>query len=625
MKNKKKILAVAMTGSMLLSTSIPIYAAIQNDGTVQAVQTGAQKDKTINTKTASYTKTENVYANLAADGTASDAYVVNHFSVKESGGIVDYGQYDNIKNLTNLDSLEKENNSIDFQADDGEFYYQGQMKNVELPWKFDISYKLDGKSVTADKLAGKSGKLEITFKSAKNNKVDESFYNNYLMQVSLTLDSEKAKNIVADGATIADSGANRQLSFTALPGSNAEFVIKADVNDFTMSGFSIAAVPYSMNIDMGQFNMDEFTDQISELTDAVGKLNDGAGSLSDGLNKLCDGNSDLTDGSSQIQSGLNELSGNSAAIVNASEQIKSALDTISTQLGNADFSGMTKLSELPDGLSKLADALDNIQSGLNALEVNYEKAFAALDQMIQAETSAPTEKELGALQECIQENTDANMAYQKLMSSYQQLLTIKGTYQNVKPVFEAIQTTLSSESEQSVVKGISTVSLSIRNIADSLSAVSDSDISEQMDTLKNGLSVLASQYGEFNSGLSSYAGGIDELSKSYGNFHSGVSSYLDGTGKIKDGAAELSDGMGQFADGISDMPTQIQDTIDEIAGSFSGEGYKAVSFIDEKNENVNSVQFIISTKDIEKAKTEKIMETEKKQGFWKRLKALFVK
>ncbi len=624
MKNKKNILSAILVGSMLLSTSFSVYAESQNNTAKQSTQENVKKEELTDKNIASYTKNENVYANLASDGTASDGYVVNHFSVESSGKIVDYGKYDDIKNLTTLGSLTKESSSISFQADDGEFYYQGRIKNVELPWKFAISYKLDGKSVTANELAGKSGNLEIIFKSTKNNKVDEGFYNNYLMQVSLSLDSEKAKNIVADGATIADAGANRQLSFTALPGSDAEFVIKADVCDFTMSGFSIAAVPYSMDIDMNQFNMDDFTGQIAELTDAVDKLNDGAGSLSEGLNKLCDGNSNLLNGSSQIQSGLNELSGNSATIVDASSKIKSALATISTQLGNADFSGMSKLSELPNGLSQLADALDNIQSGLTTLETNYTKAFTALNQMMQVETNAPTEQELGELQRCVQDNPDASVAYQKLMYSYQQLLTIKGTYQNIKPAFEAIHTTLGSESEQSVVKGISNVSSSIRGIADSLSVVSESDISGQMNTLKNGLSALASQYGEFNSGLSSYTGGVDKLSKNYGAFQSGVSSYLDGTVKIKDGTADLADGMGKFADGISDMPTQIQDTIDEMVGSFAGDDYRAVSFTDEKNENISSVQFVISTKGIEIAKTEKVIQTEKKKGFWNRLKALFI-
>lgn len=626
MKNRDRILAVALAGSMMLSVSVPVYADNGEHGTVQKTQETTKNNKSVtDTDSASYTKNENVYASLAADGTASEAYVVNHFSVENAGKIVDYGKYEEVKNLTNLDSLKKENNRVDFQADEGEFYYQGKMRNAELPWKFTIRYELDGKSVTADELEGKSGKLKITFQSEKNNKAEESFYDNYLMQVSLTLDCEKAKNIVADGATIADAGADRQLSFTALPGSDAEFVIKADVSDFTMSGFSIAAVPYSMDIDLDAFNMDDFTGQITELTDAVDQLNAGSTDLSDGLSKLCDSNADLLNGSQKIQDGQNELSSNSAMIIAASSQIKGALDTISAQLGQADFSGIAKLSELPDGLSKLADALDSIQSGLATLETSYSNAFNALDQMMQTETGGLTEEELAALQGCVQDNAEAGAAYQKLMGSYQQLLTIKGTYQNVKPAFEAIRTTLGSESEQSVVNGISAVSSNLRGIADSLSAVAQTDITGQMDTLKNGLAALASQYGEFHNGLSAYTNGVDTLSKNYGTFQNGVSSYLDGTVKIKNGAGELSDGMGQFADGISEMPAQIQDTIDEVMGSFSGEDYQAVSFTNEKNENISSVQFVISTKGIEEKKIGKITETEKKEGFFDRLKALFVK
>lgn len=625
MKSKKIILSAALVGSMLLSTSFSTYAEGRNNADKQVAQKNTQKEEATDIGTASYTKNENVYASLATDGTASDAYVVNHFSVKSSGKIIDYGKYNDVKNLTTLDSLKDKDSSIDFQADDGEFYYQGQMKNVQLPWNFAISYKLDGKSVIADELAGKSGKLEITFKSTKNSKADESFYDNYLMQVSLTLDSLKTKNIVADGATIVDAGDSRQLSFTALPGNDAEFIIKADINDFTMSGFSIAAVPYNMDVDMDQLNMDDFTGQISELTDAVDKLNDGATSLSDGLNKLCDGNSDLLNGSSQIQSGLNKLSGTSATIVDASSKIKRALKKISGQLGNTDFSGMAELSKLPSGLSKLAKALDGITDGLNTLETNYEKALTSLDRMISLESDAPTEAELGALQGCIQNNANAASAYQKLMSSYKQLQTIKGAYEKIKPAFEAVQTTLDRENEQSVVNGISKMAKELRNTAKSLSKLSKTDIAGQMEKLQKGLSTLASQYNKFNQGLASYTDGVDTLSKNYGTFQNGVSAYLKGTTKIKDGASGLSDGMGQFADGISDMPKQIQDTIDEMTKSFSGDDYRAVSFTDSKNENISSVQFVISTKGIEKAKAEKVTETEKKEGFWDRLKALFVK
>lgn len=615
MKNSKMITAM-LAGSLVVTNVVPVYAS-------EVTKEDKKTDKTTQ-GSAEYTKYENVYASLGADGKASDAYIVNHFSVKDAGDIVDYGKYQKVRNLTTLENLTTKNNRVEFKADDGEFYYQGKVKNVELPWNYTIDYELDGKKMTAKELPGKNGKLKITFKSSKNEAVEKDFYDHYLMQVSLSLDCKKAENITAEGATIADAGENKQLSFTVLPGNDAEFVIEADVNDFSMSGFSIAAVPYSMQIDKDALNTDDFTGQITELTDAVSKLNEGTDSLKDGRDKLCGGNSELLKGSGKIGDGLNVLSSNSSTIISASAQIQSALQQISSQLNQADFSGITRLAELPDGLNQLADALDQMQSGLVTLQTNYAAAYAALDQAMQAGSETTlTEEEMGALQQSANDNEAAMSAYQKLMASYQQLQVIKGMYQNVKPAFDAVSSTLSSENGSSVAAGIGSVSANIRGIATSMSAVSETDIAGQMDALKSGLSTLASQYGEFHKGLSSYTDGVDLLAGNYGSFQSGMASYLNGTEQLKGGTAELADGMGQFADGVSTMPEEIEKAVDQAMENFSGGDYQAVSFTDDKNSSITSVQFVISTKGIEAAKEKKVDKTEEKQGFLDRLKALF--
>ena len=120
MKNRKIILSAVLMGSMLLSAAFPVYAEGQDNSVTQTTQKDTEEEAA-DKGSASYTKNENVYASLAADGTASDAYVVNHFSVESAGKIVDYGKYDEVKNLTTLGSLTKENDSVDFQAEDGEF------------------------------------------------------------------------------------------------------------------------------------------------------------------------------------------------------------------------------------------------------------------------------------------------------------------------------------------------------------------------------------------------------------------------------------------------------------------------------------------------------------------------
>lgn len=340
---------------------------------------------------------------------------------------------------------------------------------------------------------------------------------------------------------------------------------------------------------------------------------------------LSDGGISILDGSGSIYDGLTELSGNSNLITDSSEKIYSALETISKELGNADFSGLSQLAQLPCGLTQLADALDGIKSGLVQLEAGFEKGYSAIDSAISStENSAPTEEELGQIAAACAGNNTALSGYKKLTDEYKRLKTIEAVWENVKPAFEAVKVSLGSEGEQSVIAGLTAVSENLRTISDSMSAsLGDTDIEGMFGELKSGMSELSSSYGDFNSGLSAYADGIDTLAENYGEFHSGLSDYTNGTAELSDGSQEFCDGMDEFADGVSEIPDEIQDSIDEMMEQYGGSDYTAVSFTDERNENISSVQFVISTDGVELPETKEEEPEQKTKGFWDRLAALF--
>lgn len=579
------------------------------------------------TASTDYQKKENVYAKLAADGSASNAYVINTFVLSSASDITDYGNYSEVKNLTDLSALTQKNNSTQFSAEEGIFYYQGTLDEVALPWLISIEYSLDGKEITPENLGGKSGALAILLSLRQNKAVDSVFYDNYLVQISLTLDSANCRNIDAPDATIADVGASQQLTFTVMPGSDADFTIETDVTDFSMSGFSIAAVPYSMSIDIDSFDTDDITDEFSELTDAVAQLSDGTSQLADGVHALSDGGSSLSDGSSQIKDGLLALSGSSRNLTNASYQIGSALDTISRQLNDTDFSSMDSLTQLPAALSQLSDALTQLEDGLTQLYGGFSQSYQALDGAISASAaSAPTEAELQALGTvaATSGNTDAQSAYQKLTSSYQSLAVIQGTYAQVKPAFEAVANSLNPDNPESVTAGLKYVNTGLSTMFSSLSSsMGDTDIAGSMRQLQEGLATLASNYSQFHNGLTAYTEGVSSLSAGYTEYHDGLASYLDGVNELDNGSTELADGMSTFYDGVSDIPSQMQTTIDEMMAEYSSSDFEAVSFVDTRNENVQSVQFILSTEGISLPEEEESVIEEKELGFWDRLMALF--
>lgn len=168
---------------------------------------------------AAYNKNENVYVRMDSEGDVSGIHVVNAFTVNEAGEITDYGDYESIKNLTNLEEIEEDRDEYTFYAEKGKFYYQGNMGDAQLPWNFELKYILDGKEVDAEELAGAAGDLEIHMTIKENQAVaNPAFYQAYLLQVSFTFDNDLCEDIVAKGASMADAGADQQVTFTVMPG-----------------------------------------------------------------------------------------------------------------------------------------------------------------------------------------------------------------------------------------------------------------------------------------------------------------------------------------------------------------------------------------------------------------------
>ena len=62
------------------------------------------------------------------------------------------------------------------------FYYQGNLKDAQLPWNISVAYMLDGKNVAADELAGANGHLVISGSVTKNKLADGDFYEAYMVQ-----------------------------------------------------------------------------------------------------------------------------------------------------------------------------------------------------------------------------------------------------------------------------------------------------------------------------------------------------------------------------------------------------------------------------------------------------------
>jgi len=568
------------------------------------------------------TKDEIIYATLGEAGDIQSIYVVNQFKVASAGNYNDWGEYKSIENLTNTNPIAKEGDKVSFTADKGNFYYQGNMVSTDLPWVFEISYYLDGQKVEPQNLAGKSGNLEIQISSRQNEKIDPTFYENYMLQITVTLNSDNCSNIDAPDATVADAGQNKAVVYTILPNKDADYSLKTTVSEFSMTGIDISAVPYAMDVDFP--DMDGQFDDLEQLPDAVSDLNDGVSELANGAHALKDGAGELKSGSASIQNGLNQLSGNSSDLLNASAQIDAALSQVSAALNSGSLSeiDLTQLAQLPQALSQLSEGLEGISGGLTDLKNGFVPAYAALDTAIQGiPAGTVTQEQIQTMYGQVDPGLQG--AFGEMADTYSAAQTVKGTYTQVKAVFDAVEGT------------IDTLNGSIGEIAGSLSDMSvqigstlqGMDGLSELGELASGISELADNYGTFHAGLAGYMNGIKTLASNYSTFHAGLVAYEKGTGEFSGGIDELYQGTTEFKDETSDLPDQIQTEIDNMKEEYLPADFIPVSFTSSKNTDTGYVQFVCKTAGIDEPDKEDVEEPmqEENETFWDRMAALFEK
>lgn len=574
---------------------------------------------------------EVIYAKLDAAGEPLSAYAVVALNGDAGESVTHYGAYTAVENLTDTSALTYEDGAVTATIPEGgRLYYQGTLESFELPWDIAIGYELDGRSISPAELGGQSGALEMSLSVKPNGNAPGAFADEMMLQITVTLDASLCKNISAGGATVANAGGDKTLAFTVLPGAEAEYTVTADVEDFTMAGLTIAGVNYDIASAMGD---------TAEITDGVGQMTDAISQLSDGASQLASGAGSLRSGAGSFGSGLSTLSAGSAELVAGSEQIAGALAQISASLPGAGAgadaeaaaaaaagaqsagAGMTldlsALAQLPAGLEQAADGLEQAGAALAQLAEGYGAAYPALAQAVEAiPEPSVSEEDIGALMALAPDNA----ALAALVANYQAAQTVKAVWAQASAAFEAVQDNLPALAE-----GVNSAAASLRQTAQQISAAMSAtggqiDLSGLLQ-LTSGLSQLAQSYSAFHEGLVSYAGGVDALSANWSSVYSGISSLASGAGELSDGVAAL-----------DEETSKIPELIDELTGGSaedeSADASAQASFLDGRNGDTASVQFVIMTEGISEPEAEaEPAPAEEEQGFfaelWDRIVALF--
>ena len=131
------------------------------------------------------------------------------------------------------------------------------------------------------------------------------------------------------------------------------------------------------------------------------------------------------------------------------------------------------------------------------------------------------------------------------------------------------------------------------------------------------------QLAQLKEGAAALDAGIGALADATGALADGIGQLADGTSQLADGVADLKDGTNEFKDKAGDIDAQIDEEVDGVINDLTGNDFEPVSFVSDKNTNVELVQFVMQTEEIRIPEETDIPVEEEPMSFWRRLLALF--
>lgn len=307
---------------------------------------------------------ESVYINMDYYGAPTNTRIVKGVSLNGHTEFTDFGSYADVYNMSTYDEPVIKDNSVYWKLSDTSkqrFYYEcipTDKVNIQMPWNFDVSYKLNGVSVKAEDCAGANGLVEITIHAVPNSYASDYYKNNMMLVCGTGIDMSKALSIDAPGAQIQSVGTYKLVVFMGMPGEESTFTVRIGSDNFENMGMFMFMTPATLSS----------LDIISDLKDVKDRLSNSGDSLYSGMSSMLDTMQSMQNGMGTMSSGISGINAVRQQLIKDRGTIDPKTDAALTALekltGESD-SLIPELNNTKDTLVKLNATTNSI---LNTLE-----------------------------------------------------------------------------------------------------------------------------------------------------------------------------------------------------------------------------------------------------------------
>ena len=533
---------------------------------------------------------ESVYVKADASGKPTEKSVEVVLKKIEGSDLIE--DRSNLREIKNTEGNEEYSEAGEgrylWQNNGEDIHYKGK-SDEELPVNVHITYYLEGQEVSAEQIAGKTGKVKIRFDYENSTDVP------FMVLSAAMLPADVFSDVEVTNGRVMDLGDQKAVIGFAFPGlmdtlklvdyepteeiELPEYVeIEARAEEFALD-FTASVVSTGLfeeledkdleDLDELPEDMEELTDASTEIRDAAQELADGGSEFGDYLSQYFDGLSQLSEGTDSLDQGLTLLSQNISKISEGSKSLQGGLEQIDQSLAKVDLSALSSQesreaaeaaqaalvslgqsgAELKEKLGNIGTELENVRTftedvstyigQVQALQEAVEEMpapdLAAADlengwtDRLNAEATAQAREMLTQILESVPEETRAEI--EAAVNVEDMEISLDATFGEIRDGIqkdaEGSRNTLRDASAQIVEPTVPDL--------EALSPENMEEITQTIGNMEQSLAVI----GAYAEGMSQMASSLNELSDALTQLKTGVS-------QLSGGSTQLTEGLGTF-------------------------------------------------------------------------------
>ena len=596
---------------------------------------------------------ETVYINMDYYGAPTNTRIVKGVNLNGHTEFTDFGDYKDVYNMSTFDEPTLKDGSVYWKldTDKNRFYYEcipNDTVNIQMPWNFDVSYKLNGVPVEADQCAGASGTIQMDIHAVPNTYASDYYKNNMMLVCATGIDMSKALSIDAPGAQIQSFGTYKLVMFMGLPGEENTFTVRIGSNDFESMGLIMFMTPATTSALDIMSSMRDIKDRlensgdnlytgVSSMLSTMQAVQGSLSSMSSGISgidqvrkQLIKDRGTLDPRTDAALNALDELTGKSDSLI---PELNSAKETL-TALNATTSSILTTLEESGKDIPEYQKLLTDVKTSLG----NREDLFDDLDDETDNSSwtiarirsaSEDLQKELGALQDDFEKlsknlktlpddldkqvTTELTNYVKKMASTASSTVTETVRQQAYEKAMEQFQPAIDAGqmTEEDAKAKANKIADAAASSSDA-SAAASSAASQAQASAYNNAQALAALMTGIKSGSSAVTSDMQSMTKQLKSLTEKMSGLLDATNSLLKDLEDIADVFDEYkglpqdftqegkkltelANGSLDRVNKMLADIPALRESLDSLTKTATSSIDKTTDLMNSTKKALST------------------------------